>query len=63
MASLPQPSDGMILEIGPRLERYLSRFSAIQTHPSRRFHLAKWRGFYCTEMPENGRFEYIAEVF
>ena len=35
-----QPSDGMILEIGPRLEGHLLRFSAIQTHPSCRFHLA-----------------------
>ncbi len=30
----------MILEIGPRLEGHLLRFSAIQTHPSCRFHLA-----------------------
>ncbi len=36
----PQPSDGLILEIGPRLEGHLSRFSTIQTHPSCRFHLA-----------------------
>ncbi len=39
-ASLLQPSDGLILEIGPRLEDHLPRFSAIQTHPSCRFHLA-----------------------
>ena len=35
-----QPSDGLILEIGPRLEGRLARFAAIQTHPSCRFHLA-----------------------
>ena len=35
-----QPSDGLILEIGPRLEGHLARFPAIQTHPSFRFHLA-----------------------
>jgi hypothetical protein len=35
-----QPSDGLILEISPRLEGHLPRFSAIQTHPSCRFHLA-----------------------
>ena len=29
-----------MLEIGPRLEGHLPRFSAIQTHPSCRFHLA-----------------------
>ncbi len=34
-----QPSDGLILEIGPRLEDHSPRFSAIQTHPSCRFHL------------------------
>ena len=39
-APLPQPSDGLILKIGPRLEGHLPRFSAIQTHPSSRFHLA-----------------------
>ncbi len=39
-ASLPQPSDGLNLEIGPRLEGHLSRFSTIQTHSSCRFHLA-----------------------
>ncbi len=36
----PQPSDSLILEIGPRLEGHLPRYSAIQTHPSCRFHLA-----------------------
>ena len=35
-----QPSDGMILVTGPRLEDDLPRFFAIQTHPSCRFHLA-----------------------
>ena len=35
-----QPSDGMILVIGPRLEGHLPRYSAIQTHLSRHFHLA-----------------------
>ncbi len=30
----------MILATGPRLEGHLARFSAIQTHPSGRFHLA-----------------------
>ncbi len=30
----------LILEISPRLEAHLPRFSAIQTHPSCRFHLA-----------------------
>ncbi len=30
----------MILKIGPRVECHLARFSAIQTHPSCRFHLA-----------------------
>jgi hypothetical protein len=49
-ASLPQPFDGLILEIGPRLEGCLSRFSAIQTHSSCRFLLAvdslglRWSG-------------------
>ena len=33
-------SDGPILEICPRLQGHLPNFSAIQTHPSRRFHLA-----------------------
>ncbi len=28
-----QPFDGLILEIGPRLEGHLPGFSAIQTHP------------------------------
>jgi hypothetical protein len=28
------------LEIGPRLQGHLPKFSAIQTHPSSRFHLA-----------------------
>ncbi len=40
MALPPQPSDGLILEIGPRSEGHLPRFSAIQTHPFCRFHLA-----------------------
>ena len=31
---------GVILEIGPRLEGRLSRFSAIQTHLACRFYLA-----------------------
>ncbi len=35
-----QPSDGMILAIGLRLEGHLPGFSAIQTHLSRRFYLA-----------------------
>ena len=35
-----QPSDGLILEISPRLEAHLPSFSAIQTHSSCRFHLA-----------------------
>ena len=30
----------MIVVIGPRLEGHLPRFSAIQTHPSCRFHTA-----------------------
>ena len=37
---LPQPSDGPILEIGSRPEGHLTRYSAIQTHLSRLFHLA-----------------------
>ncbi len=37
---LPQPSDGLILEIGSCPGGHLPRFSAIQTHPSCRFHLA-----------------------
>ncbi len=40
-ASLPQPSDGPILEIGSRLEGHLARLSAIQTHPSCRFYLGR----------------------
>ncbi len=40
IASFPQPSDGLILEIDPRLEGHLPRFSAIQTHLSCRFQLA-----------------------
>ncbi len=40
IASLPQPSDGLILEIDPRLEAHLASFPAIQTHPSCRFRLA-----------------------
>ncbi len=39
-ASLPQPSDGLNLEIGPRLESHSVIFLDIQTHPSCRFHLA-----------------------
>ena len=35
-----QPSDGLNLEIGPRLEAHSANFVVIQTHPSRRFHLA-----------------------
>ena len=35
-----QPSDGMILVIGPRLEGHSVIFLAIQTHLSCRFHLA-----------------------
>ena len=35
-----QPSDGMILVIGPRLESHSVIFLAIQTHPSCRFLLA-----------------------
>ena len=35
-----QPSDGQILEIGPRLEGHSVTLPAIQTHPSGRFHLA-----------------------
>jgi hypothetical protein len=35
-----QPSNGLILEIGPRLQGHSPIFSAIQTHPSCRFHLA-----------------------
>jgi hypothetical protein len=31
---------GTAWEIGPRLEGHLPRYSAIQTHPSCRFHLA-----------------------
>ncbi len=34
-----QPSDGLILAIGPRLEGHSVIFLAIQTHPSCRFHL------------------------
>ena len=40
MASLRQSSDGLVLKIGPRPEGHLARFSAIQTHPSCRFHLS-----------------------
>ena len=36
--SLLQPSDGMVLVIGPRLEGHSFIFLAIQTHPSCRFH-------------------------
>ncbi len=39
-ASLPQPSDGMILVIGPRLEGQSVIFLAIQTHLACRFLLA-----------------------
>ena len=39
-ASLPQPSDGLILEIGPRLEGHSVIFLAIRTHLSCRFLLA-----------------------
>jgi hypothetical protein len=45
-----QPSDGLILEIGPRLEGNLPKYSTIQMYPSRRFHMAvdsldlRWRG-------------------
>ncbi len=39
-ASLPQPSDGLILETGSRPDGHLTRYSAIQTHPSCRFHIA-----------------------
>ncbi len=39
-ASLPQPSEGLILEIGPRVDGHLPRLSAIQTPPSCRLHLA-----------------------
>jgi len=35
-----EPSDGLILEIGPRLEGHSVTLPAIQTHPSCRFHLA-----------------------
>ncbi len=35
-----QPSDGLNLEIGPRLDGHLPIFSVIHTHPSCRFHLA-----------------------
>ena len=35
-----QSSDGLILEISPRLGGHLARFAAVQTHPSCRFHLA-----------------------
>jgi len=35
-----QPSDGIILVIGPRLEGHSVIFLAIQTHPSCRFLLA-----------------------
>jgi len=34
---LPQPSDGTVLVIGPRLEDHSVIFLAIQTHPSCRF--------------------------
>ena len=37
---LSQPSDGLVLEIGPGLEGQLSGFSAIWTHTIGRFHLA-----------------------
>ncbi len=40
IASLPQPSDGLILEIGPRLEGQLPIFSVIQAHLPCRSHLA-----------------------
>ncbi len=39
-ASLPQSSEGLILEIGPRLEGQLSIFSVIQTDPFCRVLLA-----------------------
>jgi len=35
-----QPTDSVILEIGPQLEDHFPGFSAIQTNPSCRFHLA-----------------------
>ena len=35
-----QPSDGLILEISPRLEGNLAKFAVIQTRPSCCFHLA-----------------------
>ena len=40
VALAAEPSDGMILVIGPRLEGHSVIFLAIQTHLSRRFHLA-----------------------
>ena len=40
LASPVQPSDGMILGIGPHLEGHSVIFFAIQTHSSHRFHLA-----------------------
>ena len=39
-ASPSKSSDDLFLEIGPRLEGHLPRFSAIQTHLSCRLHLA-----------------------
>ena len=35
-----QPSDGLNLEIGPRLDAHSANFVVIQTHLSRRFYLA-----------------------
>ena len=42
MGTVPplQPSDGMILVTGPRVEGHSILFLAIQTHPSGRFLLA-----------------------
>jgi len=37
----------LFLKIDPRLKRHLPRFSAIQTHPSCRFHLAVVFPYLC----------------
>ena len=75
IASLPQPSDGLILEIGPRMEGDLPLFSAIQTYPSCRFHQARrfprplHRSLWQSQRPHEvgeivrGRMEFLLRLF
>ena len=57
-ASPLQPSDGMILVIGPRLEGHLARFFVVQTHLSCRFPLTvnflglRWSGSWSQAIDE-----------